>query len=79
MGRTGGSGGRAVDTFCSGNNGATSLFAGLNDLSFQAESNDTHHDCCFKKIGSGLGHFSMCVKIAINLEFCGIANFEELR
>ena len=68
-----------LDTFFSGNNGATRLFGDSNDSSIQAESNGTHHDCSFKKIGSGLGHFSMCVKIAINREFCGIANFEELR
>ena len=46
-----------LDTFFSGNNGATSLLPDSNDLSFKAESNDTHHDRCFKKIGSVLGHF----------------------
>ena len=68
----------SLDTFFSGNNGATCLLPDSNDLSFQAESNDTHHDYCFKKIGSGLGQFSTCVKIAMkppilpNCEFCGI-------
>ena len=32
-----------LDTFFSGNNEARLLFAGSNDLSLQAESNDTHH------------------------------------
>ena len=41
----------------SGNNEATCLFADSNDLSFKAESNDTHHDRCFKNIGLVLGHF----------------------
>ena len=46
-----------LDSFFSENNEATLLFAGLNDLSLQAESNDTHHDHDFKKIGSYLGPF----------------------
>ena len=51
-----------VDTFFSGNNGATRLFGDSNDSSIQAESNGTHHDCSFKNIGSGLGHYSTCAK-----------------
>ena len=52
----------ALDTFFSGNNGATRLFGDSNDSSIQAESNGTHHDCSFKNIGSGLGHYSTCAK-----------------
>ena len=44
-----------LDTFFSGKNEATLLFASSNDLSLQAESNDTHYDHDFKKIGAGLG------------------------
>ena len=45
----------SLDTFFSGNNEATLLFAGSNDLYFQAESNDTHHEHNFKKFGASLG------------------------
>ena len=45
---------------------STESFVGSssNALSLKAESNDTHHDRCFKNIGSVLGHFSTCVKLA---------------
>ena len=51
-----------LDTFFSGNNGATRLLPDSNDSSFKAESNDTNHECCFKNIGSVLGHYSTCVR-----------------
>ena len=44
-----------VDTFFSANIEATLLFADSNDSSVHAESNDTHHDHDFKKIGASLG------------------------
>ena len=46
-----------IDTFFSGNNGARDLLRGLNYLSHQAESNDTHNDHDIKIFGSRLGQY----------------------
>ena len=46
-----------IVTFFSVNNGARMIFRGLNDLSVQAESNDTHYDHDLKIFGSRLGHY----------------------
>ena len=46
-----------LDTFFSGNNGARMISCGSNDLSVQAESNDTQYDHDIKFFGSRLGHY----------------------
>ena len=61
------------DTFFSGNNVARFLYFGSNDLSFQAESNDTHHDGHFKIFGSRLAPSSpTCIKMRQNVENLGV-------
>ncbi len=65
-----------LDSFFSENKEATLLFAGLNDLSLQAESNDTHLDHDFKKIDSYLGPFFPRASSGVSLPKCenSIAN-----
>ena len=41
-----------IDRFFSGKNGASLYLGCSNDSSFQAKTNDTHIDGCFKIIGS---------------------------
>ena len=61
-----------IDTFFSGNNGARVLLRGSNDLSHQAESNDTHNDHDFKIFRRYLGPFCCMVWLSVKLPKCAI-------
>ena len=65
-----------LDPFSTGKNGAGLYFWGSIDLSFQAESIDTHNDHDFEIFGSLLAPFppraSICAKIDKNATFLPI-------